>query len=144
MRDMAQTGERLREASDELKRRGIDDLAQTVDRAIADLRGDALAASALLTTGEAADILGVRSINTIKRWVLDGILEGFRRGGRILISRASVDAMLNDSRLAHYKARQQALDEVAAIFDFGDEPLPPPGPQWEGRKPWAEHGAIAE
>lgn len=40
--------------------------------------------------GAAARGLGVRSINTIKRWAREGRLDGVRRGGRLLVSAASV------------------------------------------------------
>jgi excisionase family DNA binding protein len=141
MTNLTQTVERLRETSAELKRRGIDDLAQTVDRVIADLNSSSfVVASNLITTGEAAQMLGVRSVNTIKRWAGDGVLEGFRRGGRVLVTRASVEAMLNDSRLARYKKQQQELDEALAPFDAGDRPLPRSDILWDGRKPWETHG----
>ena len=35
-----------------------------------------------MTTGEAAEALGIRSVNTIKRWAGEGLLEGFRRVAR--------------------------------------------------------------
>jgi len=137
MSDLTQTVDRLRETRDELERRGIEDLAQALDQAIADLSPPSPPASAeLITTGKAARLLGVRSVNTIKCWVDDGILEGYRRGARILVTRASVEAMLTDSRLARHKDRQQELDEVLSMFDAGDEPLRPSDVLWEGHKPW--------
>ena len=145
MSDLTQTVERLRKTRDELERRGIDDLARSLDQAITDLSAPASSSPGkLITTGEAARLLGIRSVNTIKRWAADGILEGYRRGARILVTRASVEAMLNDSRLARYKARQQELDEVLTIFDAGDEPLPRSDALWEGRKPWEQHDAGAK
>ena len=145
MSDLTQTVDRLRETRDELERRGIGDLARTLDQAIADLSTPAPPSPGeLITTGEAARLLGIRSVNTIKRWAADGLLEGYRRGARILVTRASVEAMLNDSRLERYKARQQELDEVLSMFDAGDEPLPQSDVLWEGRKPWEKHGAGAQ
>src|SRR5581483_9035154 len=44
----------------------------------------------LLTTTEAARLLGVRSINTIKRWASDGRLDGYRIGSRVFVTRRSV------------------------------------------------------
>jgi excisionase family DNA binding protein len=145
MRDFTQTVDELRETRDELARRGIDDLARAVDRAIEDLSTPTPSSTNdLVTTGEAARLLGVRSVNTIKRWVADGILEGYRRGSRILVARASIDRMLSDPRLARYQTRQQELDDVLALFDAGDEPLPPSDVLWEGRKPWEVQGAEAD
>jgi hypothetical protein len=143
MSDLTQTVDRLRETSEELKRRGIDDLAERLDQSIRDLTIETPVQGDLLTTGEAAQMLGVRSVNTIKSWAAKGILEGFRRGGRKLVSRPSVEAMLHDSRLARYKAWQDEVDRVTAIFDYGDEPVPPTL-TGEGRKPWENNGAGAE
>lgn len=52
--------------------------------------------SDVLTTGQAAAALGVRSVNTVKQWVRDGTLDGFRRGSRILVLKDSVVRLQND------------------------------------------------
>src|SRR5271167_676170 len=88
----------------------------------------------LITTGEAARLLGVRSINTIKRWAIDGVLEGFRRGGRILVSRRSVERLVGSPPLAEQKKFEADQEEALAPFDVGDdEPLPTSA--MSGRKP---------
>lgn len=46
-----------------------------------------------ITTGEAARMLGVRSINTIKRLIRDGRLTAIRPGGHYRVSRADVERM---------------------------------------------------
>jgi hypothetical protein len=48
-----------------------------------------------MTTGQAARALGIASLNTIKSWVRAGLLEGFQRGGRVMVSRASVERPLS-------------------------------------------------
>lgn len=141
MRDLTQTVETLRETSDELKRRGIDDLAERLDQSIADLTTVTPGQGDLLTTGEAAELLGVRSVNTIKSWAAKGILEGFRRGGRILVSRPSVEAMLHDSRLARYHEREKTFDEIAAAFEAPDDMILPRPATWDGRLPWKDDDA---
>jgi excisionase family DNA binding protein len=90
----------------------------------------------LLSTSEAAALLGVRSINTIKRWASDGLLEGYRVGGRIKVTRASVDAMLKSPIAERQRTYEHDLDAALEPFDGGDEPLPPTGRAHEGRKPW--------
>ena len=142
MHDLAHTVDTLQDARDELQRRGISDLAAVLDQAIAELQTpDAEAVSELMTTGEAAQRLGVRSVNTVKRWAADGILEGFRRGGRVLVSRQSVERLREDSRLTVRQRRERALDEALAPFDAGDE-LPSSEPAtWDGRRPWATNAA---
>jgi excisionase family DNA binding protein len=92
----------------------------------------------LMTTGEAAEALGVRSVNTIKRWAGDGLLEGFQRGGRMLVSKSSVDAMRNSKVVNARVATERRDADVFAAFDDGDE-APDPSEMratWEGRKPW--------
>ena len=128
----------LKATRNELLRRGTTDLAAELDQAIAALQPSASEpASTLVTTGEAARLLGVASVNTIKRWVADGILDGFRRGGRVLVSRASVERMVHDSRLTVHQQRERELDQALAPFDAGDD-LPAAAPAtWDGRRPWA-------
>jgi excisionase family DNA binding protein len=87
-----------------------------------------------MTTGEAAALLGVASVNTIKRWARQGLLEGYQRGGRVLVSRRSVERMLGAPALAAERAHEQELDEALAPFDTDERPLPPL--RWSGRKPW--------
>jgi len=50
----------------------------------------------VLTTGQVAAALGLRSVNTVKRWVREGNLNGFRRGARILVLKESVARLQND------------------------------------------------
>jgi excisionase family DNA binding protein len=140
MHDLTHTVDTLQDARDELQRRGISDLAAVLDQAIIELQTPGTeSASELITTGEAARLLGVRSVNTVKRWAADGILDGFRRGGRVLVSRASVERLLNDSRLSVHQQRERDLDEALAPFDAGDE-LPTSEPAtWDGRRPWAKN-----
>lgn len=51
-----------------------------------------------VTTGEAARMLGVRSINTIKRLIRDGRLTAIRPGGHYRVSRDDVERMSASSR----------------------------------------------
>ena len=138
MHDLAHTVDTLQDARNELQRRGISDLAAVLDQAIADLQApESKPASELLTTGEAARLLGVRSVNTVKRWAADGILDGFRRGGRVLVSRQSVGRLLENSRLSVHQQRERELDDALAPFDAGDDLPPEESATWDGRRPWA-------
>ena len=142
MHDLAHAVDTLQDARDELQRRGISDLAAVLDQAIAELQTPGTeSASELITTGEAARLLGVRSVNTVKRWAADGILDGFRRGGRVLVSRQSVERLLEDSRLFVHQQRERALDEALAPFDAGDEMPTSESATWDGRRPWATNAA---
>jgi excisionase family DNA binding protein len=90
----------------------------------------------LMTTGEAAKLLGIRSVNTIKRWAADGILVGFRRGGRVLVSRESVERLRDTEPIAEERDFEQRLDAALAPFDFSDMDSPRSNAMWIGRKPW--------
>ncbi len=128
----------LEEIAQELGERDQANLAERVGQVIAMLRNGTVPVpyGGVMTTGEAAKALGISSINTIKRWAGDGILEGFRRGGRIMVSRRSVERMLESPAVARQKDWERELDEALAPFDFGDADLPPTGNPWIGRKPW--------
>lgn len=98
----------------------------------------------LITTTEAAQVLGVRSVNTIKRWVREGLLEGYRRGGRVLVSRSSVEQMAQDSVVGRQRAYEQGLAAALAPFDIGDDV---PAEELEtmtqrGRAPWATDAGV--
>jgi excisionase family DNA binding protein len=142
-----QNAERVREldhVAEQIRRLGAPDLAEKVRQVADDLRqADLAAAHDLITTGAAAELLGVRSINTIKRWVRDGLLKGYRRGGRVLVSRASAQRMADAPAIAEQRAFEQSLAEAIAPFEnLPDEELPTSA-TWEGRKPWERRRAPA-
>mgnify|MGYP001954612446 CR=1 FL=1 len=66
----------------------------------------------LITPLEAADLLGIGSINTVKRWVRDGRLAGTIRNGRYLVYRRSVDRLMTkpDEELEIQRHRHRVLD----------------------------------
>jgi excisionase family DNA binding protein len=71
-----------------------------------------------LTTTEAAQALGIRSINTIKLWVKTGYLAGKKLGGRTLIPRSEIARLEHDSRVR----AMQAIDRLhEACSDLGDD-----------------------
>lgn len=74
-----------------------------------------------ITTGEAARRLGIRSVNTVKRWVRIGLLVGWRPdGGWVRVSAASVQRLLesNSIELRKFQVLQQELE---ATKDLGGE-----------------------
>jgi excisionase family DNA binding protein len=117
----------------------VDALEQRVSRAEP---ADSEMPSTVMTTGEAARTLGIRSVNTIKRWAREGLLAGFQRGGRVMVSRESVEALLASPTLSEQREYEHRLAEAFDAIDPGDEPLPPSGMAHVGRKPW-EHVAAA-
>jgi excisionase family DNA binding protein len=142
-----QNTERIREldsVAEEIRLLGAPELAEKVRQVADDLRqADQPAPQDLLTTGEAAELLGVQSINTIKHWVQEGLLDGYRRGGRILVTRASVQRMADAPAVAEQRAFERDLADALAPFEsLPDEHLPTTA-TWEGRKPWEQHDGAA-
>ena len=73
-----------------------------------------------ITTGEAARLLQVGSINTVKRWAREGKLHYRRPGGeqgRMQIERSSVENLLHstDSELLAIQRSERALDKLDAL-----------------------------
>lgn len=125
----------LDEVANELDRRGDVALAARARAAVTCLRSGAIEPD-LLSSTEAAARLGVRSINTVKRWAREGLLDGFQVGGRVKVSRASVERMLSSAALTQERANERDLADVLEAFDIGDEPLPPSELPHLGRAPW--------
>jgi hypothetical protein len=129
----------LKKLARELEDRGDVRLAQRLDSAISALVDAWDTEPQLMTTGAAAQELGISSVNTIKRWASQGLLEGFRRGGRVLVSRASVEKMKSHKSLSQQVAFERQLDGALDPFDVGDEPIPELSMAWVGRKPWEQN-----
>jgi excisionase family DNA binding protein len=135
----------LESVAAQLEARQQGDLAAQVRMVIDALRSDISLGPGdrLLTTTEAAQALGVRSVNTIKRWVREGLLEGFRRGGRVLVSSSSVDRMARESALQRQRDYEAGLAAALAPFDVGDVSLEDlEGAAHRGRTPWTEGATV--
>src|SRR5438132_188582 len=100
-----QQAARLEAVARALRARGDHELAAELNPVVMAIRDQI--PGELLTTGEAASLLGVRSVNTIKRWVREGLLDGFRRGGRVLVSKDSILRLTASPTLAAQQARDR-------------------------------------
>ncbi len=117
---------------------GRSDLVEKVADVITTLQPDRRPpVGELLSTGEAAALLGVRSINTVKRWAGDGILDGYRVGGRVKVTQSSVEKLLKSPIAKRQRRYEHDLAAALDPFDGGAEPPPPTGRAHQGRKPWA-------
>ena len=90
----------------------------------------------LIGTDEAAKLLGIGSASTVMAWARHKLLEGFNVGGRVKVSRRSVDRLLGSEVLAREQEYERELAEVLEAFDAGDIELPPSDVSSRGRAPW--------
>lgn len=84
---------------------------------VARLRG-LLRPERMLTTGEAGEMLGIRSVNTIKAMIAHGDLRGEKQGGRWLVPLSAVEEAGQSRRVQLVQAMERAADEIG---DFGRE-----------------------
>lgn len=105
------------EQAREYAREGAADRAiATIERALAQLdRGR------LLTTTEAAAMLGVRSVNTLKALLRAERVPTVRRGNRTLVALGEVERLQQSPRLHTVRTLDRLHDETADLG--GDRPL---------------------
>jgi hypothetical protein len=140
MADTRMIENRLKDLSETLRQRGESDLATEVGELIATLQGEQEEERGLVTTGEAARLLGVRSINTIKLWVWQGTLDGVKRGGRWLVTSESVRRVKDTPPVSQVRQREKQMKENLEEFTGEDEGAPATN-TWMGRKPWEKRRA---
>jgi excisionase family DNA binding protein len=128
---------RLNRLEEKLEQRGAGDLAREAAAIAASLEGQSVVpepTGGLVTTGEAAELLGIRSVNTVKRWIRDGLLNGYQRGGRLMVSRSSIARIVEQPPVAEQRSYEADLRSALSEFDADSSELPPSGAV--GRKPW--------
>ena len=102
-------------AAAELRRRGETEQVEAIEALIATVGEEVAPSLDLLTSMEADNLLGVTG-QTIKNWVREGRLAGYREGGRIMVPKEAV---------AEYAARARSsldlddlpADEAARLVD---------------------------
>jgi len=92
---------------EELRRRGEHEQAQAIEALVEASRDETLPSLDLLTSTKAGELLGV-SGQTIKNWVRQGRLQGYRVGGRIMVPKEIV---------ADYVRRARQSLELAVLSD---------------------------
>ncbi len=91
----------------------------------------------LLTTTEAADALGVRSVNIVKYWVKTGYIHGVKHDERTMIPVSEIERIMDEDRVRDMRAADK-LDE--ATNELGrpmtDEEMEMLAASRPGKLPW--------
>ena len=99
--------ERARQAA---RAGGLATVLQELDHAVASLDADQL-----LTTTEAARLLGIRAPNTLLAWCRTGYITGVKRGGRTMISLAEIERIKDGNPVHAIRAADQLHDRAAEL-----------------------------
>jgi excisionase family DNA binding protein len=86
-----------RTAATELRASGQAERAQAIEALVEAVRDEPIPSLDFLTTTKAGNLLGVTG-QTIKNWVREGRLAGYRVGGRVVIPREAVDEYIRRAR----------------------------------------------
>ena len=113
----------------------LEGVVQTVGRAL-----HALDESRLLTTTEAADLLGIRSVNTLKLLVRRLGIPYKRHGSRMMLALADVERLQDHVEVRGIRASDQAHDEALALGGDGlsQEELDDLSSARPGNLPWQQ------
>jgi excisionase family DNA binding protein len=140
--DMDKNVRQLEEVRDSLLLAGDADSVKKLTTVLRRLRMEPAKDGDLLTTSEAARALGVRSINTVKRWAREGLLDGRHIGGRVKVTRESVDKLLGTPFVEGQQKFERDLRAALEPFDPGDDDLTDMSAALAGRKPWGGDESI--
>jgi hypothetical protein len=94
-----------------------------------------------VTTGQAKRMLGVSSVNTVKRWVAEGKLEAQKVGPNnwMRISVDSISRLLRsgDENVQAFRRLKQRIDAMSDLdFDLTEEDLQEMSDRRMGKLPW--------
>jgi hypothetical protein len=94
-----------------------------------------------LTTGQAKEILGVSSVNTVKRWVAEGKLEARKIGQNnwMRISSDSIRRLLQsgDKNVQAFRRLKKQFDSMSDLdFELTEEDLSQMSDRNMGKLPW--------
>lgn len=112
----------ITELREELK--ALREIVRTGDREAAERKIEQalreLDADTLLTTTEAASLLGIRSVNTLKLLCRRGDLRYVTRGNRTMIPLSEVERVQDSEQLRGLRASDRAHDATATLGDPND------------------------
>lgn len=108
--------------------------ARTIDRTLQELNEDRL-----LTTTEAAALLGIRSVNTLKLLCRRGDIGYVTRGNRTMIPMSEVERVQESEKVRLVRTlekRHAAIDDLGGPHDLSDEEMDDLQAARPGRLPW--------
>ena len=108
---LAQAREEIRQARALAAARGEQDVVHLLDQAL-----DAVAPERLLTTTEAAEYLGIRSVNTLKALARVEQLGTVQHGNRMMIPLSELERIQNNTRVRGIRASDQIHDGADAAY----------------------------
>jgi len=111
----AELRQELTQIREHVLRGDVDGAIPILDRALKDLDADRL-----LTTSEAADLLGIRSVNTLKVLLRMESVPTVQRGNRTMIAVAEVERLQNSERVRGLQVTTRIHEATAS---FGEEPV---------------------
>lgn len=112
-------------------------------------RADLRAKGRWVTTGQAKQILGVSSVNTVKRWVAEGKLDAqkFDENGWMRISVDSIGRLLQsgDENVKAFQRLKQKINELSDLdFEITDEDYQEMSDNRADKLPWGGSASLAE
>lgn len=130
----------LEEARARLREGDADRALDTVDRALRALDGERL-----LTTTEAAQALGIRSVNTLKALVRTEGVHTVSHGNRMMIPLAEIERIQGSERVRGIRASDRMHDATEWLGRDGglsEEELEDLEAGRPGRLPWEDDAAV--
>ena len=107
---IAELRERLTHALSSAEAGDVPETVRTLRAALQDVD-----AGRLVTTTEAARLLGVRSINTIKSWCRGGYITGITQGSRTMIPLAEIERIQHGERVQGIRTAERLHEESGAL-----------------------------
>jgi excisionase family DNA binding protein len=104
----------------ELRQRGEHEEARAIEALLEVVREDTVPSLDLLTSTEAGELLGVTG-QTIKNWVRQGRLQGYRVGGRIMVPKDAVAEYVERARRS-LELEVLSDEEAARLVEEGRRP----------------------